>query len=62
MAAIPLCKPYTLKTPIKVKKMFLSPSPTMEEYLSKKSIPGYWEPKLQTKEGTVEDALHLLDF
>lgn len=62
MAAIPLCKPYTLKTPIKVKKMFLSPSPTMEEYLSKKSIPDYWEPKLQTKEGTVEDAFHLLDF
>ena len=62
MAAIPLCKPYTLKTPIKVKMMFLSPHPSMEEYLSKKSIPGYWEPKLQTKEGTVADALHLLDF
>jgi D-amino peptidase len=62
MAAIPLCKPYRLKTPIKVKMMFLSPHPTMEEYLSKKSIPGYWEPLLKTKEGTVENALHLLDF
>jgi D-amino peptidase len=62
MAAIPLCKPYTLKTPVKVKKMFLSPHPTMEEYLSKKSIPNYWEPKLQTKEGTVEDVLNLLEF
>ena len=62
MSAIPLCKPYKLKTPIRVKMMFLSPHPTMEEYLSKKSIPGYWEPKLQTKEGTVENALHLFDF
>ncbi len=62
MSAIPSCKPYTLKTPIKVKKMFLSPHPTMEEYLSKKSIPGYWEPQLKVKEGTVEDALHLLEF
>jgi len=62
MAAIPLCKPYTLKTPIKVKMMYLSPGPSMEEYLSKKSIPGYWEPKLKTKEGTVQDAFHILDF
>jgi D-amino peptidase len=62
MAAIPSCKPYTLKTPIKVKMMYLSPGPTMEEYLSKKSIPGYWEPLLKTKEGTVPDALHILDF
>jgi D-amino peptidase len=62
VAAIPLCKPYTLKTPIKVKMMYLSPGPTMEEYLSKKSIPGYWEPRLKTKEGTVADALHILDF
>ncbi len=62
MAAIPLCKPYILKTPIKVKMKYLSPDPTMEEYLSKKSIPGYWEPKLKTKEGTIQDALHLFDF
>lgn len=62
MAAIPLCKPYTLTTPIKVKKQYLSPSPTMQEYLDKKSTPNYWEPKLLTKEGTVPDAIHLLEF
>ena len=62
MAAIPLCKPYILKTPIKVKMMYLSPDPTMKEYFDKKYIPDYWVPKLQTKEGTVEDALHLLEF
>jgi D-amino peptidase len=62
MAAISSCKPYILKTPIKAKMKYLSPDPTMEEYLAKKSIPDYWEPKLQTKEGTIEDALHLLDF
>jgi D-amino peptidase len=62
MAAIPLCKPYILKTPVKVKMLYLSPSPTMQEYFEKKSIPDYWVPKLQTKEGTVADVLHLLDF
>ena len=41
---------------------YISPHPAMEEYLSKKSIPGYWEPKLQVREGIVEDELHLLEF
>ena len=62
MAAIPLCKPYVLKTPVKVKKMYLSPEPSMQEYLEKKNIPDYWVPKLQTKEGSVDDVLHLLEF
>ncbi len=62
MTVIKSCKPYTLEIPIKIKEMYLSPGPTMEEYLSKKSIPGYWESKLVTKEGTVQDALHIFDF
>jgi hypothetical protein len=33
----------------------------MQEYLEKKNIPGYREPKLVTKEDTVPDALHLYD-
>ena len=62
MEIISLCKPYTLETPIKVKMQYLKPVPTIKEYLEKKSIPDYWEPKLLTKEGTVLDALHLLEF
>jgi D-amino peptidase len=62
MAAIPLCKPYTLETPIKAKKLYLSPGPTIKEYLEKKSIPDYWESKLLTKEGTIENALNITDF
>lgn len=62
MEVIGLCKPYTLETPIKVKIQYLKPGPTIQEYLDKRSIPGYWEPKLLTKEGTVQDQLHLLDF
>lgn len=62
MDVIQLCKPYTLETPIKVKIQYLKPVPSTKEYLEKKSIPGYWEPKLLTKEGTVQDVLHLLEF
>jgi D-amino peptidase len=62
MDAITLCKPYTLETPIKAKKMYLSPSPSIMEYLEKKSIPNYWEPKLVTKEGIIQDASHITEF
>lgn len=62
MAAISLCKPYTLDLPIKAIKKYLSPHPTMKEYLEKKSIPDYWEPKLVTKEGIIKDALGITDF
>ena len=62
MSVIPLCKPYTLETPIKAKKLYLSPNPTLKEYLDKKSIPNLWEQKLLTKEGIIPDALHITDF
>jgi D-amino peptidase len=62
IAAIPKCKPYLLKTPIQVKKQYLSPGPTIKEYVEKVNTPGYWESKLVTKEGTVPDAIHLLEF
>jgi len=49
MAAIPHCKPYRLELPIAAKKQYLVfDDPT--------------KPKLVTKEGTIPDALHLLDF
>ena len=50
VAAIPQCKPYRLDLPIKAKKQYL----VLGEQGSK--------PKLVTKEGTIPDALHLLDF
>jgi D-amino peptidase len=50
VAAIPRCKPYELKGPIQAKKQFL--------VLGKEGT----EPKLVTKEGTIEDPLHLLEF
>lgn len=62
MEAIPLCKPYTMATPIKVKEMYLDPHPSMKEYLEKKNMTDYWASQLKTKEGTVPDALHLFDF
>ena len=62
VAAIPKCRPYVLDLPIKAKKMYLSPSPSMKEYLEKKNMTDYWAAKLITKEGTIPDALHLLDF
>jgi D-amino peptidase len=50
VAAIPKCKPYQLALPIKVKKQFLVLGD------------GSAQPKLVTKEGEVQDALHILDF
>jgi D-amino peptidase len=43
------CKPYRLEFPIQAKKQYLI-------------LDGTQPPKLQTKEGTIPDALHLLDF
>jgi D-amino peptidase len=50
MAAISSCKPYILKTPIKVKEEYLSSDPT--------------QPKktLVTREGIAEDALHIFTW
>ncbi|MFC2123467.1 M55 family metallopeptidase [Bacteroidota bacterium] len=62
IAAIPKCKPYIIETPIKAKKIYLDPSPSTIEYLSKYRIPDYWESKLVTKEGIIEDVLHITDF
>ena len=50
MAAIPKCKPYKLKEPINVKKQWLDLNSTLPQ------------PKIMTKEGTVPDAKHILDF
>ena len=49
MSAIPDCKPYRLELPIKAKKQYLT-------------FDGSSKPNLVTKEGTIPDALHLLDF
>lgn len=49
MRGIKRCQPYRLDLPIKAKK----------EYLV---FDGSAKPKLVTKEGTIPDALHLLDF
>jgi D-amino peptidase len=49
MAALSKCQPYRLEAPIRAKK----------EYLV---FEGSAKPKLVTKEGTIPDALHLLDF
>jgi len=49
MAAIRKCRPYRLALPITAKK----------EYLV---FEGFSPPKRVTKEGTIADALHLLDF
>jgi D-amino peptidase len=50
MEAIPKCKPYVLDLPIKVKVQYFETDP---------SVP---EKKLVTREGTVENALHILDY
>ena len=50
MASIPVCKPYLIELPIKVKVQYLDMDPTVPER------------KLETKEGIVQDALHILDF
>lgn len=49
VAAIPQCKPYRLDLPIKAKKQYLI-------------LDGSPKPKLATKEGTIADAFHILDF
>jgi hypothetical protein len=49
MAVIPDCKLYRLDLPIKAKKQYLI-------------LDGSPKPNLATKEGTIPDALHLLDF
>jgi len=50
VAAIPQCKPYTLKLPIKVKKQWLS------------ADAGDPKAKRLTKEGLIPDMAHILDF
>lgn len=50
VAAIPRCKPYTIKLPIQAKKQWL--------VFDKPDAPG----RLETKEGTITDILKLLDF
>lgn len=50
VAAIPNCKPYQLALPIKAKKQFL--------VLDKDAS----QPHTETKEGVIDDALHILDF
>lgn len=50
VAAIPRCRPYTLKLPIQAKKQWL--------VFDKPDGPG----RLETKEGTVTDVLKLLEF
>jgi len=49
VAAIPRCKPYRLETPIKAKKQHLI-------------YEGPDKGKVVTKEGMIDDVLHLLDF
>jgi D-amino peptidase len=49
MQAIEKCTPYRLELPIRAKKQYLL-------------MDGAAEPKLVTKEGTIPDALHILDF
>jgi D-amino peptidase len=50
VAAIPRCKPYTLKTPIQAQKQW--------RILDAAGNPG----QLETKEGTITDVTRLLDF
>lgn len=49
MGAIKRCQPYRIELPIKARK----------EYLA---LDGTAKPRLMSKEGTIPDALHLLDF
>jgi D-amino peptidase len=49
VAATAKCKPYRLDLPIKAKKQYLM-------------LDGSPKPKLVTKEGTIPDAFHILDF
>jgi D-amino peptidase len=56
VAAIPRCKPYRLTTPIHVKTEKL----VFDTPATQGSEPG--PGRLVTKEGTIDDVLHLLDF
>jgi D-amino peptidase len=49
MRAIKRCQPYRLQMPIQARKQYLV-------------LDGSEKPRLVTKEGTIPDALHLLDF
>jgi D-amino peptidase len=50
VGAISSCKPYILKTPIKVKEQYLDLDPSLPE------------PVLVTREGVAEDALHIFTW
>lgn len=50
IAAIPVCKPYLPELPIKAKKQYLNLDP------------GLPKPQVITKEGTLQDAFHILDL
>ena len=50
MADLPHCEPYRIATPIKVKKQFLK--------IDENGVPS----QQVSKEGTISDVLHLLDF
>lgn len=62
MEVISQCKPYIMTTPIKVKELYLSPSPSMSEYMEKRSDSDYWKSMLKTREVTLPDAYHLFDY
>jgi D-aminopeptidase len=49
VSVISSCKPYVISTPIKVKVQYLNLDPNLTK------------PEVVTKEGTVSDALHILD-
>lgn len=53
VAAIPRCKPYRIALPIKAKKQYLVLDPRGGPMA---------KPRQVTKEGTIEDLLHLLSF
>jgi D-amino peptidase len=50
MSVIPACKPYRIDLPIKVKVQYFDTDPRIPER------------KLVTREGTVKDGLHILDY
>ena len=50
MSVISKCKPYMIDTPIKVKMQYLNLDPKLPK------------PVLETKEGVVQDALHIFDL
>jgi D-aminopeptidase len=50
ISAISSCKPYKLDTPVKIKMQYLNLDPKLPK------------PVLETKEGVVQDALHIFDL